>query len=189
MTEPDGPVVRPAEPGDFTAIQAIYAAEVLHGTASFETRPPSVAEMRARWRRLAGDGYPWLVCVANEILAGYACAGPYRARPGYRFTVENSVYVAVTTRGCGIGRRLLADLIDACDAAGYRQMVAVIGDSAHVASIRLHQSLGFRRAGTLCEVGYKFDRWLDTVIMQRALGIAAKAFQDRSTALPRFNCS
>lgn len=166
--------VRGARAGDFAAIGKIYRAEVLHGTASFETDPPSVAEMRARWRRVTGEGYPYLVCVADGVLAGYAYAGPYRTRPAYRYTVENSVYVAGTMRGRGIGRRLLARLIDVCTAAGYRQMIAVIGDSAHVASIALHESLGFHRVGTLRNVGYKLDRWLDSVIMQRGLGAGSE---------------
>lgn len=161
--------VRSAQAGDLDAIQRIYAAEVLHGTASFETEPPDIVEITGRWRRLTGDGYPWLVAWSAGEILGYAYAGPYRPRTAYRYTVENSVYVAAPARRRGVGRALLRALIGECEAGGYRQMIAIIGDSAHVASIELHRRLGFRMVGTLTDVGYKFDSWLDSVLMQRSL--------------------
>lgn len=171
--------VRPIRAGDIQHVQVIYAAEVIEGTASFELEPPNIDEMRRRRDLLLEAGYPYLVAVNGEqTLAGYAYAGPYRPRPGYRFTVENSVYVAPKARRRGIAGQLLKALIDACETRHYRQMVAVIGDSAHQASIRLHENAGFRRVGTLSNVGFKFDRWLDTVIMQRELGPGASSLPD-----------
>lgn len=170
------PLLRPVRSDDIEGIQAIYAAEVLHGTASFELTPPTVAEMEQRRQTLEKGGYPYLVAVeATAGVCGYAYAAPYRPRPAYRFTVENSVYVAESARRRGVARRLLAALIEACESRGYRQMVAVIGDSAHVASIRLHEQAGFRHVGTLEDVGFKFERWLDTVILQRPLGAGSAA--------------
>ncbi len=155
-------------------IQAIYAAEVTGGTASFELDPPSLEEMRRRRDALVNNGYPYLVAVTDEpALVGYAYAGPYRPRPGYRFTVEDSVYVAPPARRRGVAGQLLKALIEECEKRRFRQMIAVIGDSAHLASIRLHETAGFRHIGTLSNVGFKFQRWLDTVIMQRALGPGA----------------
>ncbi|MDX1512992.1 MAG: GNAT family N-acetyltransferase [Gammaproteobacteria bacterium] len=163
--------VRPAEPGDMDEIQAIYAVEVLDGTASFELEPPSVDAMEQRRLALVDGGFPYLVAEnGSSVVLGYAYAGPYRPRPAYRYTVENSVYVARSARRRGVARRLLSALIEACESRGYRQMVAVIGDSGHAASIRLHEQAGFRHVGTLERVGFKFERWLDTVIMQRVLG-------------------
>lgn len=173
------PVIRPVHSDDLADIQAIYAAEVLRGTASFELTAPTVEDMRQRRRALEDGGYPYLVAVdAAARVCGYAYAGPYRQRPAYRFTVENSVYVAESARRRGVAGRLLAALIEACESRGYRQMVAVIGDSAHTASIRLHQRAGFQHVGTLQDVGYKFEHWLDTVIMQRPLGAGAAAIAD-----------
>lgn len=171
--------VRPVRSEDITGIQTIYAVEVLRGTASFEVVPPTVEEMQSRRQALEDRGYPYLV--ASDTMAGvlgYAYAGPYRPRPAYRYTVENSVYVAEPARRRGVARRLLAALIAACESRGYRQMVAIIGDSAHTASIRLHEQAGFRHVGTLTDVGFKFDRWLDTVILQRALGTGSDATAD-----------
>lgn len=162
-------IVRPSAEPDIAVIQAIYAAEVLSGTASFEVDPPGIEEMRRRREVLVAAGYPHIVAVIGGAMAGYAYAGPYRARPAYRHSVENSVYVAAWARRRGVGARLLARLIEDCEASGFRQMIAVIGDSAHTASIELHRKAGFRLVGTLENVGFKFGDWLDSVLMQRPL--------------------
>ncbi len=162
-------VVRPALAADLDAVTAIYREHVLHGSASFEITPPDVAEISRRHGAIVAEGLPYLVAELEGGIAGYAYAGPYRPRPAYRFTVEDSVYLGPGMQGRGIGRALLAALIEACRRAGRRQMIAVIGDSANVASIGLHTALGFRHVGTLTDVGFKHDRWLDSVIMQRSL--------------------
>ena len=164
------PSIRPATQADIPAITRIYADAVAHGTASFELEPPSETEMTRRMQELTGNGFPYLAADVDGTLAGYAYAGPYRARPAYRFTVENSVYVAPEAQGRGVGRALLQALIEAAEAGGYRQMIAVIGDSEQAASVALHAALGFAFIGTFPNVGFKFGRWLDTVLMQRALG-------------------
>jgi L-amino acid N-acyltransferase YncA len=156
--------------GDVPSIAAIYAEAVRTGTASFEIDPPDEGEMVRRLRLITEGGFPCFVAVSNDRLVGYAYAGRYHTRPGYRFTVEDSIYVAAPARGLGIGGRLLSALIEGCEARGLRQMVAVIGDSANHASIRLHEGRGFRLTGTLKAVGWKHGRGLDSVIMQRALG-------------------
>lgn len=163
-------VVRPAQAADLEAVQAIYAHHVLNGLASFELVPPSADEMRSRFAAIAAGGYPYLVAAQGATVLGYAYASAYRTRPAYRFTVEDSVYVAPTAVGRGIGRQLLTALIDACAARGHRQMLAVIGDSANAASIELHRACGFRLSATLQSVGFKFGRWVDSVLMQRGLG-------------------
>ncbi|PTW59092.1 phosphinothricin acetyltransferase [Breoghania corrubedonensis] len=170
--------IRAACGDDIPAITAIYDEAVRTGTASFELVPPNETEMHRRFETLVEGGYPYLVC-HGEIdgaarLLGYAYAGAYRPRPAYRTTVENSVYVAAEARRMGVGRQLLTRLIEEATARDFRQMVAVIGDSANVASIELHRSLGFSMVGTLKNVGRKFDRWLDTVDMQRPLGEGAQ---------------
>lgn len=170
MTAPLPPVPRPCHAVDIAAIQAIYAEEVRIGTASFELEPPTVEEMQARWQAITAAGYPYLVAEREGKVLGYAYAGAYRARPAYRATVENSVYIRPDCRGTGVGRALLAALIERSGEAGFRQMVAVIGDSANQGSIGLHRSLGFEMIGTLRAVGWKHGRWLDTVLMQRPLG-------------------
>jgi phosphinothricin acetyltransferase len=162
--------LRAATLADLPAIQAIYAHHVLHGLASFEIEPPSVAELRRRFDAITGGGYPYLVAGDGETVIGYAYASVYRTRPAYRYTVEDSVYVSPAHIGRGIGRQLLTRLIDDCERRGYRQMLAVIGDSANAASIELHRACGFRHSGTLRSVGLKFGRWVDSVIMQRELG-------------------
>jgi L-amino acid N-acyltransferase YncA len=162
--------IRPATPADIAAITRIYAHAVRHGTASFELEPPDEAEMARRQRTLAESGYPYLAAEIDGTVAGYAYAGPYRARPAYRFSVENSIYVAPQMHRRGVGRALLDRLIAECEQRGYRLMIAVIGDSAQAPSIELHRAAGFRLVGAFEGVGYKFDRWLDTVLMQRALG-------------------
>jgi phosphinothricin acetyltransferase len=167
--------LRQAVPADIPAITRIYDHAVRHGTASFEIEPPDEAEMARRQRVITDGGYPYLVADAEGSLLGYAYAGPYRARPAYHWSVENSIYVDVRAHRRGIGRALLARLITEAEARGFRQMIAVIGDSAQAPSIELHRALGFRMVGTLEHVGFKFDRWLDTVLMQRALGPGATA--------------
>ena len=163
-------LIRPTAPADLPAITAIYREAVLHGTATFELVPPDLAEMTRRYETLTGNGFPYLVAVMEDVVVGYAYAGAYRPRPAYRFTVENSVYVDPAAQGRRIGMRLMQDLIAACEARGYRQMIAVIGDSANAASVALHARTGFAMIGTHPNVGFKFGRWLDTVMMQRALG-------------------
>ncbi|MDX6751606.1 GNAT family N-acetyltransferase [Geminicoccaceae bacterium 1502E] len=166
-------VLRGAREDDLPAIRDIYALEVLEGTASFELEPPDAAEMGRRFASVAALGLPWLAAGIDGRLAGYAFAGSYRPRPAYRWSVENSVYVARWARCRQVGRLLLERLVADCEAAGARQMVAVIGDSANLSSVRLHERCGFRHVGTLRHVGYKHGRWLDTVLMQRALGPGA----------------
>jgi len=164
------PAIRPATAADLAAITAIYREAVLHGTATFELTPPTLDEMTRRFDSLTGGGFPYLAADLDGELVGYAYAGPYRPRPAYRFTVENSVYLSPAAHRRGIGGLLLRRLIAEAEARGYRQMIAVIGDSANAASIGLHRSLGFELIGTHPNVGLKFGRWLDTVMMQRALG-------------------
>ena len=163
------PVVRPAGEADLPAIQSIYAAHVLGGTGSFEEVPPGIDEIRARWRTVVDRGLPYLVAGEAGRVQGFAYAGLFRPRSAYRFTVEDSIYVAPEALGAGVGSLLLGALIGACEERGMRQMIAVIGDSANTRSIRLHQRHGFVRAGTLVDAGYKFGRWLDAVFMQRTL--------------------
>lgn len=166
-------LVREARDDDMGAVQAIYAHHVLHGTASFEEEPPPVAEMRRRRADVLARGLPYLVAEIAGQVAGYSYATPYRARSAYRFSIENSVYVDHARHRSGVGRALLTELIVRCERGDWRQMIAVIGDSAQAASIGLHASVGFRHIGTLQAVGLKFGRWLDTVLMQRALGQGA----------------
>jgi L-amino acid N-acyltransferase YncA len=169
-----GFLIREVRPEDLAVITAIYAHAVMHGTASFEIEPPDEIAMRKRQQGLTGAGYPYIVAVQGETVVGYAYAGPYRARPAYRWSVENSVYVAPHMHRRGVGRMLLAQLITDCEVRDFRQMIAVIGDSAHQApSIGLHRAVGFNLVGVLDAVGFKFGRWLDTAIMQRALGSGA----------------
>jgi len=162
--------LRGVQPGDIPAITRIYADAVRHGTASFEIEPPDEAEMAQRQQTLIANGYPYLVAESAGTLAGYAYAGPYRARPAYRWTVEDSVYVGPEFYRRGLGTWLLARLIADAQAGGFRQMIAVIGDSAQTASIALHERAGFAHIGAMRSVGFKHDKWLDTVLMQRALG-------------------
>ena len=162
--------IRPATAADIPAITRIYAHAVTHGTASFELTPPDEAEMARRQQALLDGGYVYLAADLDGALAGYAYAGAYRARPAYRFSVEDSVYVAPTAHRRGVGRALLAALIDESAKRGFRQMIAVIGDSKQAASIELHRAAGFRMIGTIESVGFKHGRWLDTVMMQRPLG-------------------
>ncbi|CAN5332249.1 GNAT family N-acetyltransferase [soil metagenome] len=164
---------RAAGEADIPAITEIYAEAVATGSASFEVVPPDESEMTVRMRALVAGGFPYLVAEGSGRVLGYGHAGPYRTRPGYRNTVENSIYLSADARGKGIGGVLLRQLIEESTARGFRQMVAIIGCSDNVASIRLHKAAGFALVGTLKNVGYKHGRWLDSVLMQRELGPGA----------------
>lgn len=163
-------VIRDATDADMNAIQRIYAPEVLSGFASFEESPPTVEEMAECRDAVIALGLPYLVAEIDAAVVGYAYAGTYRSRPAYRWTVENSVYVALEAQGRGVGRALLAALIARCELGPWRQMIAVIGDSGNAGSIALHAALGFSHVGVFTAVGFKLGRWLDSVMMQRALG-------------------
>ena len=167
------PEIRPAIEADLPDVTAIYEHAVLYGTATFELIPPDVPEMARRFGVLMDGGFPYLVAALEGRVIGYAYAGAYRPRPAYRFTVENSVYLQPAIHRRGIGLQLLQRLIAESEARGYRQMIAVIGDSANAGSIGVHSRCGFRMIGTHPNVGFKFGRWLDTVMMQRALGDGA----------------
>ncbi len=162
--------MRPATLDDLPAVQSIYAHHVRHGLASFEEEPPATEEMRHRHAEVTGRGLPWLVADFGGVIAGYGYCAPYRTRSAYRYALEDSVYVREDYHGRGVGAALLESLIERCTALGYRQLVAVIGDSAHAASVNLHASCGFLRVGTLRSVGFKLGRWVDSVLMQRPLG-------------------
>jgi L-amino acid N-acyltransferase YncA len=167
------PTIRPTTPADIPAITRIYAHAVLHGTATFELDPPDEAEMLRRFEKLRAGSFPYVVAEIDGAVAGYAYAGAFRERRAYRFTVEDSIYIAPEMHRRGIGRALLMRLIADTEVAGFRQMIAVIGDSGQAASIAVHRSCGFKDAGVFEAVGFKFGRWLDTVQMQRALGPGA----------------
>jgi len=169
----DSTSIRPAAPADIAAVTRIYAEAVRHGTASFELEPPDETEMARRFRSLLEGGYPYLAAEIDGTVVGFAYAGPYRPRPAYRFSVEDSIYIDPSAQRRGIGRALLERLIADATGLGFRQMIAVIGDSSQTPSIELHRALGFRLIGAIENVGFKFDRWLDTVLMQRALGPGA----------------
>lgn len=162
--------VRAAAQGDVPAIQAIYAHHVLHGLASFEEVPPDAAEMRRRYDEITGMGLPYLAAVDGREILGYGYCSLYRTRSAYRYALEDSVYVREGQQGKGIGSRLLGELLRSCGGLGYRQVIAVIGDSGNAASIALHARHGFLRVGTLRSTGWKFGRWVDSVLMQRPLG-------------------
>jgi L-amino acid N-acyltransferase YncA len=165
--------IRPATEADVPAITRIYAHSVRTGTASFELEPPTEIEMARRMQALLDGGYPYLIAEIDGEVAGYAYAASYRPRPAYRFSVEDSIYVDPGAQRRGVGRALLQHLIEACDRRGFRQMIAVIGDSAQTPSIELHRDAGFRMIGNIENVGYKFERWLDSILMQRPLGTGA----------------
>lgn len=168
--------VRPTGRGDAEALAEVYAHAVLHGFGTFEEEPPSPAEMEARRAKIAGYGLPHLVAERDGAVAGFAYASPFRPRPAYRFTAETTVYVREGMKGGGVGRELLQAVVEACETAGMRQLVALVGDSGNAASIGVHAAVGFQRCGLLEAVGYKHGRWLDVVWMQRELnGGAARA--------------
>jgi len=162
--------VRPATPDDLPAIQEIYAYHVLNGLASFEEEAPPLEDLRRRFDDVHSRSLPWLAAEFGGVLAGYGYCAPYRTRSAYRFSLEDSIYVRQGSEGRGVGSALLGALIERCEGLGYRQVVAVIGDSGNAASINLHASFGFLRVATLRSVGFKFGRWVDSVVMQRPLG-------------------
>jgi phosphinothricin acetyltransferase len=174
---PDVCIVRESKPEDVADIQRIYAHHVLHGAASYEEIAPDSAEIAKRRQAVLDIGAPYLVAELNGVVQGYAYAAKFRPRSAYRYTLEHSIYVAPEATGHGIGTRLMTELIERCTALGYRQMIAVIGGSDNLASINLHKRLGFTMAGRLKASGLKFGAWVDTVLMQRALG-------DGDTTLP-----
>ena len=162
--------MRPAAPDDLPAIHGIYSHHVLHGLASFEEVPPPVEEMRRRFDDVRSHGLPYLAADFGGVLVGYGYCAPYRSRSAYRYSLEDSVYVRHGSEGRGVGSALLRELIDRCEVLGYRSVIAVIGDSGNSASINLHAAFGFLRVGTLRSAGFKFGRWVDSVLMQRMLG-------------------
>ena len=168
-------LIRPSRDDDVGAIAAIYGYHVMNGVASFEEVPPAVEEIARRRGEIVARGLPFLVAEREARVVGYCYAGVFRPRPGYRFTLEDSIYVDAAEAGRGIGRALLQPLLEHCAELGYRQMVAVIGGRETIPSIRLHEALGFSHAGVLPAVGFKFGRWIDTVLMQRALGPGASS--------------
>jgi phosphinothricin acetyltransferase len=170
--------IRDATAADLAAITEIYAQSVLGGTASFEIEPPDREEMGRRMTAIVGRGYPYLVAAEDETILGFAYAAAYRTRLAYRYTVEDSIYLTSAARGRGIGGALLRRLIEESEGRGYRQMIAIIGDSSNQASIRLHKAAGFVTVGTLVNVGFKQGRWVDSVIMQRDLGPGATSPPD-----------
>jgi len=163
--------VRLALPEDLPAIHSIYAHHVLNGLASFEEEAPSLGEMRRRFDDVRSRGLPYLAADFGGALVGYGYCAPYRSRSAYRYSLEDSIYVRPGSEGRGVGSALLRVLIERCEALGYRSIIAVIGDSANAASINLHASFGFLRVGTLRAAGFKFGRWVDSVLMQRPLGL------------------
>ena len=166
----NAPVLRTATEGDMTRIQEIYAHHVMHGLASFEEIAPDVIEITGRFHEVTAQDFPYVVAELDGKVQGYAYAAPYRHRTAYRYSVENSIYVDPESVGRGIGRLLLAHIIERCTQLGYRQMIAVIGDSENHPSINLHKALGFEHSGLQKSVGFKFGRWVDSVFMQLDLG-------------------
>lgn len=178
--------LRPATEADLPSITAIYGHAVLNGTASYEYDPPSLAEITSRFDALQAGGFPYLAAEAQGEVKGYAYAGPFRTRPAYRFTVEDSIYIAPDAQGRGIGRRLLERLIAECTALGFRQMVALIGDAAvNLTSARLHAALGFTDCGRIVGSGFKFGRWCDTAVMQLAMNGGADSAPDPESLAER----
>jgi len=164
-------LIRPSTPADLPAITAIYGWNVLNGTGTFELDPPDEPEMARRRDDVLSKGLPWLVVLRDGVVLGYAYANHFRPRKAYRFCLEDSVYLAPEAKGQGLGKLLLAELLGRCEAAGARQMLAVIGDSANLGSIGVHRTLGFEHIGVMKAAGWKFDQWRDVVIMQKALGL------------------
>lgn len=162
--------IRDCTAADITAVTGVYAHHVLHGLATFEETPPDEAEMLSRFQSVKERGLPYLVALNGGAIVGYAYAAPYRLRSAYRYALEDSIYISADFQGRGVGKALLSELIQRCEAWGGRQMIAIIGDSANRASIALHERLGFEHAGLFKSVGFKFGRWVDSVLMQRPLG-------------------
>jgi phosphinothricin acetyltransferase len=164
------PLIRPSRDEDLPAITRIYGHHVLHGTGTFETTPPTLEDMTARRADVLGKGLPWLVVEDGGQVLGYAYGNWFKPRPAYRFSVEDSIYLAPEAAGKGLGRALLAELLAALERAGIRKVMAVIGDSANAGSVGVHTALGFERVGVVRSCGWKFDRWLDIVLMEKTLG-------------------
>jgi len=164
------PIIRPSRDEDIAAITAIYAHHVLHGTGTFELDPPSESDMTARRAEVLARGLPWLVSEEAGRLTGYAYCNWFKPRPAFRFSAEDSIYMAPHAKGQGMGRALLAELAMQAERAGVRKLMALIGDSANTGSIGVHRSLGFSPVGVIASCGWKFDRWLDMVLMEKALG-------------------
>lgn len=173
-------IIRASEPKDISAVYSIYAHEVLFGLATFEVEPPNEEVIAARRAEVLGQGLPFLVAETDGVVVGYAYANRHRPRAAYRNSIEDSVYVAPRFHGRRIGSKLLTALIDACERGPWRQMIAVIGNSGNSGSIKLHSRLGFRKVGTLQAVGFKHGTWVDTVIMQRALGTDPTTMPDQT---------
>ena len=172
-------IIRPVHTDDVPAIQAIYEHAVLHGTATYELEPPDAAEMTTRVRALVDNGFPYIVAEDRQgAVLGYAYAGPFRARPAYRYSVEDSIYIAPEHKGLGVGGQLLTRLVEVAAESGFRQMIAVIGGSDHTPSIRIHEKAGFRMIGVFEASGFKFGRWIDTVFMQMPLGEGGSTLPD-----------
>jgi phosphinothricin acetyltransferase len=167
------PLVRPSTATDLPAITAIYAHHVLHGTGTFETTPPTEAEMAARREDVLGKGLPWLVIEDGGRVLGYAYCQWFKPRPAYRYSAEDSIYLHPEAAGRGLGRQLLTELLGRAEAAGIRKLIAVIGDSANAGSVGVHRALGFTPVGTIANCGWKFGRWLDIVLMERVVGAGA----------------
>jgi len=163
-------LIRPSLPEDIPSITTIYAHHVLHGTGTFEVTPPTPEDMRARREDVLSKGLPYLVAVDGDNVLGFAYCNWFKPRPAYRFSAEDSIYLAPEANGQGLGRLLLTELMAQAEKAGVRKLIAVIGDSANAASIGVHRSAGFAHVGTLKSCGWKFDRWLDVVMMDKALG-------------------
>ncbi len=166
-------LIRPSAAPDLPAITTIYANAVLHGTGTFEIDVPDEAEMAKRRSDVLAKGLPWLVAEQGGRVLGYAYANHFRPRRAYRFCLEDSIYLDEAARGQGVGRLLLSELIGRCEAAGARQMLAVIGDSANAGSVGVHRTCGFEHCGLFKDAGWKFGQWRDVVLMQRALGVGA----------------
>ena len=164
------PTIRPSHDDDVEAIAAIYRHHVLHGTGTFEIDPPSAEDMRSRRSEVLARGLPWLVADDAGEIAGFAYCNWFKPRPAYRFSAEDSIYLAPQAQGKGLGRALLAELAAQAERVGVRKLIAVIGDSANAGSIGVHRAQGFRQVGVLSSCGWKFDRWLDVVLMEKALG-------------------
>ena len=167
-------LIRPSTPADLPAITAIYGWNVLNGTGTFELEAPDEPEIARRRDDVLSKGLPWLVAERHGVVLGFAYANHFRPRRAYRFCLEDSVYLAADAKGQGLGRLLLAELLARCEAAGARQMLAVIGDSANLGSIGVHRTLGFEPIGVMKAAGWKFERWLDVVLMQKSLGQGAE---------------